>query len=127
MAWRGNPLPDPDRSLTRPFAERLRNLPGAVSLHPEDTGAPDFQDTAEIISGLDRVVSIDTSVAHLAGALGKPTLVLLPRHSFDWRWRPKSPWYPSVATARQHAPGDWESVFDEVMAFIGPGAEARAR
>lgn len=71
------------------------------SLHPNATGAGDFEDTAEIIRGLERVVTVDTSVAHLAGAMGKPTTVLLPERS-EWRWGrgPRSVWYPAAKLAR---------------------------
>ena len=71
----------------------------------------DFADTAALISALDLVITIDTAVAHLAGALGKPTWVLLP-FTPDWRWlldRADSPWYPTVRLFRQPRLGDWET------------------
>ena len=114
IAWKGNALPDPGRSLPAEFAAELLALPGAISLHPEDTGARDFQATADLIAGLDLVISIDTSVAHLAGALGKPTFVLLQHHSADWRWGDSPAWYASVETLRQPAPGDWRGLIDAV-------------
>jgi len=75
-----------------------------------------FSDTAAIIENLDLVVSVDTAVAHLAGALGKEVWALL---SFipDWRWFLKGencPWYPSMKLFRQKSRGDWENVFEEV-------------
>ena len=76
----------------------------------------DFSDTAAAIAGLDLVISVDTSVAHLAGAMGKPVWVLLPVNS-DWRWlleRNDSPWYPTMRLFRQSVFGDWESVFHQV-------------
>jgi ADP-heptose:LPS heptosyltransferase len=87
VAWRGNALPDPGRSLPPELGAALLAMPGAVSLQPEDSGAADFQATADLIAGLDLVVSIDTSIAHLAGAMGKPTLVLLQKDVVEWRWR----------------------------------------
>jgi hypothetical protein len=76
----------------------------------------DFSDTAALIANLDLVVSVDTSTAHMAGALGKPVWIL---NKFDncWRWlihRQDSPWYPSARLFRQEAPGDWESVITQV-------------
>lgn len=116
---RGNPAYAWDRSRSPPEAIRaeLLALPGAVSLEPGDTGAVDFQDTAEIVAGLELVITSDTSVAHLAGALGKPTWLLLSDHGLDWRWmrgRADSPWYPSLRLYRQPRAGDWASVVAEI-------------
>jgi ADP-heptose:LPS heptosyltransferase len=76
----------------------------------------DFMDTAGLVANMDLVISVDTSVAHLAGALGKPLWVLLP-FSPDWRWlleREDSPWYSSARLFRQPKLGDWESVITRV-------------
>ncbi|MEC5033299.1 MAG: tetratricopeptide repeat protein, partial [Oscillatoria sp. PMC 1051.18] len=76
----------------------------------------DFADTAAIISQLDLVITVDTAVAHLAGALGKPVWTIL-SYAPDWRWlldRQDSPWYPTMRLFRQPEAGDWESVFTEV-------------
>jgi tetratricopeptide (TPR) repeat protein len=89
--------------------EVLRGLPNLLHLG----GAfRDFADTAAVISLLDVVISVDTAVAHLAGALGKPVVILLP-HASDFRWlrgREDSPWYPTAKLVRQPAFGDWDSV-----------------
>lgn len=80
----------------------------------------DFDDTAALVECLDLVISVDTSVAHLAGALGKPAWILLPYHP-DWRWlldREDSPWYPGVRLFRQPRPGDWDSVVARVAAEL---------
>jgi hypothetical protein len=108
---------DANRSMPAPAAARLLALPGAVSLRPEDTGARDFQDTADIVAGLDCVVTVDTSIAHLAGSLGKRTFVLLPKLGQDWRWlraREDSPWYPAVRILRQAEAGDWHGLIDQL-------------
>lgn len=76
----------------------------------------DLADTAGAIENLDMVISIDTSVAHLAGAMGKPVWVLL-KVDADWRWlldREDNPWYPTMRLFRQKKPGDWNDVFDRV-------------
>ena len=76
----------------------------------------DFGDTAALIANLDLVISADTAVAHLAGAMGKPVWVLLPANP-DWRWqleRADSSWYPTATLFRQPHPGDWDSVFQRV-------------
>jgi hypothetical protein len=80
----------------------------------------DLADTAALIAGLDLVVTVDTAVAHLAGALGKPVWVLLP-FSADWRWlrhRDDSPWYPTARLFRQPALGDWAGAVTQVGAAL---------
>jgi tetratricopeptide (TPR) repeat protein len=80
----------------------------------------DFHDTAAVIQNLDLVITSDTAVAHLAGALGAPTWVALP-FAPDWRWlldRDDSPWYPSMRLFRQPRPGDWESVFARITTAL---------
>ncbi|MFZ4478530.1 MAG: tetratricopeptide repeat protein [Rhodoferax sp.] len=86
----------------------------------------DFNDTAALCELMDLVISVDTSVAHLSGALGKRTWLLLPFVP-DWRWlldREDSPWYPSAKLIRQPAAGDWESVFAKVGADLAQLAAA---
>ena len=76
----------------------------------------DFSDTAALVANLDLVISVDTSLSHLAGALGKPVWVLLPAHG-DWRWlrdRDDSPWYPTARLFRQRTNGDWDDVVQRV-------------
>jgi tetratricopeptide (TPR) repeat protein len=80
----------------------------------------DFADTAALLDALDLVITVDTSVAHLAGAIGRPVWILLP-YCPDWRWmvgRDDSPWYPSARLYRQPAPGDWDSVLRRVQADL---------
>ncbi len=101
------------RDLREADAEALRDLPNLVHLGDE---LRDFADTAAIISLLDVVISVDTAVAHLAGALGKPVVILLP-YAADFRWmrdRDDSPWYPGAKLCRQPAFGDWDSVIARV-------------
>jgi hypothetical protein len=77
----------------------------------------DFSDTMAILDGLDRLVSVDTGVAHLAGAMAKPVSILLP-YAPDWRWlmaRTDSPWYPTVSLCRQARPGHWGSAIDALV------------
>jgi len=80
----------------------------------------DFSDTAALLSQLDLVISVDTSVAHLAGAMGKPTWVMLPYiPDFRWLWdREDSPWYPSMRLFRQATAGDWSLVIDNVSSAL---------
>ena len=94
------------------LAELEENYP-VQDLSPQ---IQDFADTAALIDQLDLVISVDTAVVHLAGALGKPVWVVLP-YAADWRWlldRQDSPWYPTMRLFRQPAPGDWDGVFREV-------------
>ena len=91
--------------------------PEVVLDRPELT---DFAETARLIAGLDLVVTVDTAVAHLAGALGKPVWILLPSGA-DYRWlldRADSPWYPTVRLFRQNARGDWDGVVVSVKQAI---------
>ena len=77
----------------------------------------DFADTAALIENLDLVITVDTSVAHLAGAMGKPVWAVLPCNP-DWRWmydRTDSPWYPTMRLFRQCKLGDWAAVIGEVV------------
>lgn len=123
VVWRGNPAHanDRHRSMSAADAERLLSLPGAVSLHPEDTKARDMADTAAIIEKLEAVITVDTSVAHLAGAMGKRTLLMLPARLPDWRWlqdRTDSPWYSSIEILRQPPPGDWGGVIENAIGSL---------
>jgi len=77
----------------------------------------DFAETAALIEALDLVITIDTGVAHLAGALGKPVWIMLP-YVAEWRWlhdRTDSPWYPTARLFRQPAPGDWNGLVKEII------------
>jgi tetratricopeptide (TPR) repeat protein len=110
------------RDLREGDETALQRLPNLVQLGEE---LRDFADTAAVIASLDLVISVDTAVAHLAGALGKPVWILLPR-SPDWRWmldREDSPWYPTARLFRQPRTGDWSSVVvrlgDALAAFAG--------
>jgi ADP-heptose:LPS heptosyltransferase len=76
----------------------------------------DMADTAALMANMDLIISVDTSPVHLAGALGKPTWLLIP-YSPDWRWlldREDSPWYPTMRLFRQPKHGDWQSVVESL-------------
>ncbi|THD62264.1 glycosyltransferase family 9 protein [Phenylobacterium sp.] len=112
---------DANRSMPEDIAQGLASLPGVRRLERDATGARNLEETAEILRGLEKVITVDTSVAHLAGAMGKPCWLLLP-YKGDWRWmtgRTDSPWYPSIRIFRQPAPGDWASVVAEVHQALG--------
>lgn len=118
------------------FSLQKDNSPRAYSIHPEPISLSagcedmkivdmaefmtDFKMTAAIVSGLDLVITADTSVLHLAGALGKETWALLP-YVPDWRWRfsgKMTQWYDSVRLFRQTEPGDWEGVMHNVVSEL---------
>jgi tetratricopeptide (TPR) repeat protein len=141
LVWSGNPTHgnDSNRSLdfdriTALLSDRFEFFTLQRDVRPTDQVAldldgrvrgfghelKDFGDTAALCELMDVVVSVDTSVAHLAGALGRPTWVLLPAIA-DWRWlreRRDSPWYPSARLYRQPAPGAWDAALAEVKADL---------
>lgn len=139
LAWRGNPahVDDHKRSmalqqLTTLLTEDARWISLHKDIAPADRPAlegsrlvhfddqSDFLDAAALCSLVDVVVSVDTSLAHLAASLGKPVWLLL-SHNADWRWltdRQDSPWYPTVKLYRQAAPGQWEDVLADVKRDI---------
>ena len=97
-------------------AAQMRALPAGVRLHDWTAELADLADTAALTESLDLVIGVDTSVVHLAGALGKPVW-LLNRFDTDWRWllgRDDSPWYPTLRQFRQRQPGDWKGVVTRV-------------
>jgi len=141
LAWSGNPQHknDRNRSIGLRMLEPLRHL--ACEYHSlqkevriEDQPAmaeytqiqahenelTDFSDTAALIAELDLIITIDSSVAHLAGALGKSVWILLPYNS-DYRWltaRNDSPWYPTARLFRQRSIGDWDGVIKEISSIL---------
>jgi hypothetical protein len=137
LVWSGNPLHGNDRNrstslrkMSAIFDDRACFYNLQKEPRPEDKATlleqgdvidltehlTDFVETAALISNLDLVVTVDTSVAHLAAALGRPTWILLP-HTPDYRWllgRDDSPWYPSVRLFRQDESRDYASVLARV-------------
>ena len=108
------------RELRDGDADALARLPNVM--HVGDA-LGDFDDTAAVVALADLVISVDTSVVHLAGAMGRPVWALLPFQP-DWRWlldRADSPWYPTVRLFRQPKPGDWESVMARVKEELSRG------
>ena len=137
LCWAGNPAHGNDRHRSIPLAmlASLLALPGiawfslqqgdpaaqiaaargAENIVPLPEGTP-LVDTAALLAELDLIITVDTSIAHLAGALSCPAWVLLP-FAPDWRWqlvREDSPWYPTLRLFRQSRPGDWPSVIARV-------------
>ncbi|HEY4744370.1 MAG TPA: tetratricopeptide repeat protein, partial [Desulfuromonadaceae bacterium] len=101
-------------------AEQAAAPPAGMRLEDLTPHIRDFADTAALIANLDLVITIDTSVAHLAGAMGKPTWLLL-AHAADWRWMPAredTPWYPGMRIFRQSAEGDWQGVMESVATAL---------
>ena len=140
VVWAGNPLHtnDANRSCPPRTVRDILAHPGLTGislqvgpaaaqaaglwLHDWSGELTDYAETAALIDNLDLVITVDTSVAHVAGALGKPTWIILP-HCAEWRWlqhRPDTPWYDCVRLFRQPAPGDWDSVRDAVIAALPP-------
>ena len=142
LVWAGRPAFKNDRTRSIPLAtfipladvagvefyslqkgEAARQIAGAGSLRLTDytSELQDFADTAALISELDLIISVDTAVCHLTGALGKPVWILLP-FAPDWRWgihRPDTPWYPTARLFRQEAIGDWDKVIRNVADALG--------
>jgi tetratricopeptide (TPR) repeat protein len=144
IVWRGNPKPpgrtvpvDKITPMLEKFAGDLVSLQMEVT--PEEAAIlerfsiPDlgselktFDDSAGLLCNLDLVITIDTAVAHLAGALGCETWILL-KYGSDWRWmldRRDSPWYPTAKLHRQPSVGDWQSAIDQVSADLGAFLQA---
>ena len=101
-------------------AAQMRLLPDGVVLHDVSDRLIDWEDTANLIAGLDLVIAVDTAVAHLAGALGKPVWML---NRFDtcWRWlqtREDTPWYPTMRLFRQTSRGGWSNVMERVRSEL---------
>ena len=140
LCWRGSQdwRADPHRSVPIEAFAPLAAIPGVrlISLQMEadpnvafpierldgvDAGADSFLDTAAIMASLDLVVTIDTSIAHLAGALARPVHVLL-RHVPEWRWllgRDDTPWYPTMRLFRQYADGGWDAPICRLASTVG--------
>jgi ADP-heptose:LPS heptosyltransferase len=146
LVWAGNPknVRDRKRSLSLAELEPLSQVAGvsfyslqrgparakAASLPfaGADPQTGDFAATAAAIEQLDLIVSVDTGVAHLAGALGKPVWILLPALA-EWRWlrdRDDSPWYPTARLFRQKEAGNWASVIEAVAAQLELAVSRRA-
>lgn len=102
-------------------ASQAASPPPGMSLHDFTSELPDFSDTAALIAALDLIIAVDTSVAHLAGAMGKPVWNLL-AFAPDWRWllqRTDTPWYPTMRLFRQPAPGNWSGAIKLVVDALG--------
>jgi Tfp pilus assembly protein PilF len=153
IAWQGNPTSQAELGRSIPLEQfsRLAQVPGIrlISLQKHDgldqlgrlpagariellgddfdSGPDAFLDASAVMQSLDLIVTSDTSIAHLAGALGRPVWVAL-QHVPDWRWmleRPDSPWYPTMHLYRQRARGEWSEVFDRIAADLGRLAGSR--
>lgn len=139
LVWTGNPHHDSNRHRSVPLAalerltevegislfslqkgagrEELRQAKSATAIRDIEAHCNDMADTAAAIMALDLVITIDTSIAHLAGSLKKPVWILLACPA-DWRWllqRQDSPWYPTARLFRQPAPGAWNPVIAEII------------
>lgn len=151
ICWAGKPSHrnDRNRSVGLDYFQDLAGVPGVAfySLQKGETAGDlesqscealisdlgprlqDFADTASVISQLDLVISVDTSVVHLAGALGRPVWAAIP-HAGDWRWlkgRDDSPWYPTLRLFRQEKVGDWDGVFMRIREALAEVARNKQR
>jgi tetratricopeptide (TPR) repeat protein len=147
LAWAGNPRYKADRlrsvrvetllpllhmpgftwiSLQKgEAAEQLPSLPGGLFVWDGSSRDRDLAETAALVAALDLVITTDTSIAHLAGAMGKPVWILLP-HLGDWRWmqeRETTPWYPTARLLRQKTPGDWAGLVERVTGELSRAQE----
>jgi tetratricopeptide (TPR) repeat protein len=136
LVWSGNRKTRYDRRAVDPaYLAPLANVPGvdwyslqksAAGLIPLDVidrtaELADFADTAAVLMHLDLVITVDTAVAHLAGAVGRPVWILL-AYAAEWRWlleRTDSPWYPTARLFRQDRPGDWAGVLHHMIQDLG--------
>jgi tetratricopeptide (TPR) repeat protein len=101
-------------------AAQISSLPGGMRIRDFGDAIRDFSEMAALVASLDLVISVDSAVNHLAGAMGAPAW-LLATHAPDWRWlleRDDSPWYPSVRIFRQRKSGDWSGVIERVAAAL---------
>ena len=114
-------LPFEFHSLQKEIREiDVKTLTDFPKIHQHQDDQRDFSDAAALIDEIDLVISVDTAVAHLSGAMGKKTFILLP-YSPDYRWmldRADSPWYPTATLFRQPAMGDWDSVISEIRQLL---------
>ena len=104
-----------------PRPGHLEALGQLGTIHPLGSGFADFADTAAALESLDLLISADTSVAHLAGALGRPVWTMIPIDR-DWRWMPDradSPWYPTMRLFFQGLDSDWAPVLGQVAQELG--------
>ncbi len=111
-----------------PSVEQLATAGGQVQVDELGSSLDSFLDTAAAICNLDLVISCDTAVAHLAGGLGLPVWLALPKAG-EWRWltgRTDSPWYPTMRLFRQSSGGDWSSVFTEMKKELSQQIELRS-
>jgi hypothetical protein len=151
LAWTGRPTHPNDRRRSMPLArlvplasagrtcfvslqkpipekdkESLTQFPDMVDLSED---LKDFGETAAVVSNLDLVITVDTATGHLAGALGKPVWIMLPKAS-DWRWllkRSDSPWYPTARLFRQETPGAWDPVVQDIASALTEWLRANAQ
>jgi hypothetical protein len=116
LVWRGNPVNPRDVHRSMASSDLLASVPGGVFLEPRG----DVADSARQLAGLDALITVDTSWAHLAGAMGLACAVLLDASEADWRWGlgETTPWYDSVRIFRQRTPGEWAEPVAAASAYV---------